>query len=105
MAGMARTFPLFVGIKGHVIALDRATGQEMWRTPLKGRDFVSVSVQDAVYAATKGEIFCLDPGSGAIRWHNPLKGMGLGLVSIAGDVTAAAEITGRRAAAAAAAAS
>jgi outer membrane protein assembly factor BamB len=104
MRGMARTPPLYLGIKGHVVALDRRTGDEVWRTHLKGGDFVSVTVQDAVYAATKGEIFCLEPDTGEIRWRNPLKGMGLGLVSMGGDTTPAAELTARHAAAAAAAA-
>ncbi|HEV3199168.1 MAG TPA: PQQ-binding-like beta-propeller repeat protein [Bryobacteraceae bacterium] len=74
---------VFIGIKGTVVALDRATGQEVWRTTLKG-DFVNVVLQDGdLYATAVGELFCLDPASGAIRWHNGLKGMGRGLITIA----------------------
>jgi hypothetical protein len=41
-----------------VIALDRATGAEIWRTPLKGLDFVSVVVADrGIFASTKGVLF------------------------------------------------
>ena len=37
---------LFVGIKGHVVALDRATGGELWRTKLEG---VRMKIHDFVY--------------------------------------------------------
>ena len=100
---MPRTSALYIGIRGHVVALDRSTGEELWKTPLKGREFVSVSGQGAVYAGTKGELFCLDPATGSIRWQNPLKGMGLGLISFGNETTASAELTARQAAAAAAA--
>jgi outer membrane protein assembly factor BamB len=75
---------LYLGIGGSVIALDRATGEEVWRTRLKGSDFVNVALVDGdLYAAARGELFCLDAGTGTVRWKNPLKGLGLGLVSIA----------------------
>ena len=75
---------VFIGIKGSVVALNRATGQQEWATHLKGSDFVNVVVQDgAVLASCYGEIFCLDPLTGASMWHNPLKGFGRGLATIA----------------------
>jgi outer membrane protein assembly factor BamB len=75
---------VFIGIAGSVLALDRATGEEVWRTSLKGSDFVNVVLEAGdLYATTKGEIFCLDAATGAIRWRNALKGLGLGLVTIA----------------------
>lgn len=75
---------IFVGIKGSVVALDRATGQQVWATHLKGADFVNVVIQGgSVLATCRGEIFCLDPLTGAGKWHNPLKGFGLGLATIA----------------------
>lgn len=81
---------IFIGIHGSVLALDPATGEQLWQTKLKGGQFVNVTVVDnTVYATTKGEIFALDPVSGEIRWHNPLTGLGLGLVSIAGSAQAA----------------
>jgi outer membrane protein assembly factor BamB len=74
---------VFIGIKGTVLALDRATGQEVWRTPLKG-DFVNVVLVDGdLYATASGELFCLDPATGHIRWQNGLKGLGRGLITIA----------------------
>ena len=75
---------VFIGIKGSVIALNRATGEQEWATHLKGSDFVNVVLQDeAVLASCYGEIFCLDPLTGNARWHNPLKGFGRGLAIIA----------------------
>ena len=75
---------IFIGIKGSVVALNRATGQQVWATRLKGSDFVNVVLQDgAVLACCHGEIFCLDPLTGNGLWHNPLKGFGTGLAIIA----------------------
>lgn len=94
---------VFVGVGGHVAALDRATGIEIWRTKVKGGDFVNVTVDgENLYATTQGEIFCLDRSSGEVRWHNKLKGLGLGLVTVAGGspVPAMAEKRRRDAAAA-----
>jgi len=77
---------VLIGIKGSVIALNRATGQQVWATHLKGSDFVNVVLQDgAVLASCRGEIFCLDPLTGDALWHNPLKGFGMGLATIATD--------------------
>lgn len=82
---------LYVGIKGHVLALDRATGAEVWRTKLEGlrmraSDFVHLSLDDdQLYAATSGELYCLDRRTGMVRWHNQLTGLGTGLVSMVSD--------------------
>ena len=81
---MAQTSFIFIGIAGNILALDRSTGREVWRTVLKGRDFVNVVVQDGdLYATAKGELFCLDSATGKIRWQNPLQGLGRGLITIA----------------------
>ncbi|HRT55309.1 MAG TPA: PQQ-binding-like beta-propeller repeat protein [Candidatus Paceibacterota bacterium] len=75
---------LFIGIKGSVIALDRATGRQVWATHLKGWGFVNLLVHDdTVYALCNGEIFCLDPLTGNGLWHNPLRGFGTGLATMA----------------------
>ena len=77
---------IFVGIKGAVVALNRATGQQVWATNLKGIDLVNVIVENGVVlAACHGEVFCLDPLTGNGIWHNPLRGFGIGLATIAGD--------------------
>jgi outer membrane protein assembly factor BamB len=81
---MSQSGRLFIGIQGYVLALDRATGQELWRTKLKGYEFVNVVLQDGdIYATAQGELYSLDSATGEIRWHNPLKGLGRGMVSIA----------------------
>ena len=83
---MAQSKVIYLGVKGCAMALDSATGLQLWSTTLKGSDFVNVALDGGnLYAATRGEIFCLDPKSGSILWHNPLKGYGWGLVSIAGE--------------------
>ena len=64
---------VFIGIKGSVVALNRATGQQVWATHLRGADFVNVVLQDgAVLASCHGEVFSLDPLTGIGMWHNPL---------------------------------
>ena len=83
---MAASSLLYIGIKGCVIALDRSTGAEVWRTKLTGPDFVNVAVDGTkIFAATHGEIFCLNSTSGEVVWRNPLKGLGYGLASIGLD--------------------
>lgn len=77
---------VFVGIKGTVLALERATGEEVWRTPLAGADFVNVALEEGMlFASARGELFALDPPTGKILWHNPLKGLGRGLLTLAGS--------------------
>ena len=94
---MAQNGLIHVGIKGTVLALDRATGEEIWRSALKGSDFVNVVLQETeLLASTQGEIFCLDPATGHIRWHNKLTGLGRGLVTIAAPGNQAAVITGEK---------
>ena len=52
---------IYIGIKNAVLALDDQTGVEMWRTPLRGADFVSVLWDgQALLAANSGEIWRLD---------------------------------------------
>jgi outer membrane protein assembly factor BamB len=81
---MAQGNTLFIGIKGTVLALDRVSGQEIWRTDLLRSEFVNLVLQDGdLYAATAGELYCLDPATGRTRWHNQLKGLGRGLIAIA----------------------
>lgn len=82
MAGLRKDC-VYLGIRGHVVAIDSGTGKELWRTKLKGGDFVTVGHDGVrVYGATKGELYALDPHTGTVVWCNKLKGLGLGLVSI-----------------------
>jgi len=91
---MTSNRPIFIGLNGCVLALDRATGSEIWRTRLPGAgDFVNVALEDGdLIAGAKGRLFCLDAATGEIRWENGLKGLGFGLITIAGSGGQAAVI-------------
>jgi len=96
---------LFIGLGGHIVAVDVASGSEIWRTRLKGADVVTVCVSgNRVLGGTKGELFCVDPTTGDILWHNRLKGLGTGILAFAssGDEVVAAAKAAQEAAAAAA---
>jgi outer membrane protein assembly factor BamB len=102
---------VFVGIRGALVALDRTTGTERWRTRLKGQQPILFTLDGpGLYATANGEAFCLDAATGAVLWNNPLKGLGLGLATIAlgamppEQVQALAAIRARQAQAAAGAA-
>ena len=76
-AMQANTRTIFIGIKGTVLALDRATGEELWRTPLKGGDIVNLVLDGGnLLASARGEVDCLDPNTSDIRWNNPLRRLG-----------------------------
>ena len=80
---------LFLGLNSNVVALDKRTGNEVWRVLLKGgmssgHSFVTLLVEgDMIYAHTKGEAFGIDAISGRILWQNGLRGLGFGLASLA----------------------
>ena len=83
MKGLMNKRLVFLGVKGTAVALDRDSGQEVWRTGLKGSDFVNLVLDGGdLFATARGEVYCLDPASGRVRWKNPLRGMGWGLVTI-----------------------
>ena len=80
---------VFVGIGRSVVALNRASGEQVWATRLKGYDFVNVLLDGGrIFATCCGEIFCLDPLTGDVLWHNRLKGFGTGLATIATEAGA-----------------
>lgn len=98
---------LFLGIGGHVVALDWASGSERWRRKLRSlAGFSSVALTPAgLLASAVGEVWCLRPVSGEVLWQNRLKGLGQGFVAVAGNDAAlamAAHAAARRHAAAAA---
>lgn len=84
---------LVIGTNGCVAAIDKGSGQELWRTKLGTGFFsattyedVSVIMEDAtVFAGCNGHLFALDLSSGRILWHNELKGLGHNDVSMALD--------------------
>jgi len=99
--------PLYIGIKGHVVAIDRATGGEIWRRHLAGASYVTIrSDAGGLYAGTRGALYCLDRTTGSVLWTNTLNGLGYNLIAFSGsDATAAVADMARKQAAAAAAAS
>jgi outer membrane protein assembly factor BamB len=101
--------PIYIGIRGHVVAVDRATGSEVWRTHLTGSSYVTVQVDGGgLYAGTNGKLYCLDRATGSIVWTNGLSGLGYNLITFSGTAATAAiseQIAQRQAAAAAAASS
>jgi outer membrane protein assembly factor BamB len=82
---------LYVGVKAHVVAVDKTTGKTLWQTKLKGGmasgdHFVSLLVQgDRLFAHTCGELFCLDRATGAILWKNELPGLGHDIATLASE--------------------
>ena len=88
----ARASLVYVGIKAHVVALDRKSGAEVWRTALPAKYKSAASLvnvvrdADGLFATCAGEIFALDPRSGDLLWHDALKGLGSGLTTIATDM-------------------
>lgn len=98
---------LIVGVGSHAVAIDPASGTELWRTKLKSSSFITVhTLGDRVFCGAGGELFCLDAASGGILWRNRLKGLGMGLVSFtsSGATVSAAALRAQQAAAAGAAA-
>lgn len=78
---------IFLGIKGHVVCLDKQTGEEQWRRKIKidwGKPTIVVfSEQLFIYLA--GVLICMRPSDGEILWENHLKGLGTGTCTIAID--------------------
>jgi outer membrane protein assembly factor BamB len=75
---------IFTGMGGRVVAINRLSGEVIWKKHLSGSGFVTV-IADAttVYAQTGGKLFALNPLSGDIVWTNGLPGCGYGLGCLA----------------------
>jgi len=86
---------LFVGVKGHVAAIDKLDGSVLWKTQLTGamsmgHRFVTVLVEgERVYAHCHGELFCLDASTGKQLWNNKLEGLGYDIATLAVEGKAA----------------
>ena len=78
---------LFIGIKGHVICLNKETGKSIWTTKLKSLSNITNIHFDGsyIFACVKGYLYCLNPDDGSINWENPLNGLGSGPCIIASD--------------------
>jgi outer membrane protein assembly factor BamB len=102
---------VFIGINGIVVALDRETGDEVWKwQPSTRMGFVSLVVDgDRLVVSDNGYIYCLEAMTGRQLWHNPLTGYGTGIAIVATaasssgqPVSAAAALAAQQAAASAA---
>jgi len=100
---------LFVGLNSRVAALDRQTGEIVWKwkSPKGRSSHVAVLLDgDRLMVSVQGYTYCLDTASGEQIWTNPLEGFGLGVPSLAsihgnsGSAAAAAIIAQQQAAAA-----
>jgi outer membrane protein assembly factor BamB len=74
---------VYIGVKGKVVAYDKYTGEELWRTHLRGSNFVSICVDDDIIIAhSEGHLFGLNKSNGEKKWENKMQGLGYGLASI-----------------------
>ncbi len=79
---------LYLGIKGHVVCLEKKTGKELWKTKLKGMSLTNVIYDNKnIYAYANGHLFCLDADFGKVLWKNTLSGYGYGSCIFATDVS------------------
>lgn len=77
---------LFLGIKGHVLCLNKETGKELWRTKMISANITNILYEgDFVFAYASGHFFCLNSSDGNIIWENGLNGMGYGSCIIASE--------------------
>jgi len=76
---------LFVGFNRRVAALDKETGEVVWRWKAPhGTGFVTLLVEnERVYASVNGYTYCLDAPTGAQLWYNELGGFGTGVACLA----------------------
>ena len=75
---------LVVGTMGYVAAMDVDTGEELWRTSLKGYGIVTVLwCDDRLFAASQGRLYRLNPANGDVMWRNDLSGLGYEPVNLA----------------------
>jgi len=78
---------VFVGLNGKVVALNRDTGDEVWKwepTTRGHQGFVALVVDgDRLVVSDNGYIYCLEATTGRQLWHNPLTGYGTGIAVVA----------------------
>ncbi len=83
---------VFASFNSRVVALDRETGELIWKwkSP-KGSGLPVILLDgDRLIVSVQGYMYCLDPTTGAEMWQNPLKGLGVGtpcLTSARGNTT------------------
>lgn len=104
---------MYLATRRHVVALDAASGEEVWRTKLPHGDSIgamSLLVRgDRVFVGGCGHVHCLRAATGEVVWSNDLPKLGYQTVILAmrgaGDSVATVLASAAAAQAAAAAAS
>lgn len=77
---------LFIGTQGHVTAVSKEDGSDVWCTSLPKTGFrvVTLLFEDGVlFAGSNGSVFGLDPNDGSILWSKPLHSLGVGHMVLA----------------------
>lgn len=74
---------IFIGLNGWVAAVDRDSGEILWKCDNLKSGYTTLLLDgDRLIASTNGYLYCLDPQTGRIVWSNPLKGMRTGVAHI-----------------------
>lgn len=83
--GRAASDLLLLATNGRVIALDRASGLEVWRCKLTGMGglVTLVAAGNRLFAGGSGRVHALDRASGEIQWTNGLPRLGYHFVTLA----------------------
>ncbi|HVU63341.1 MAG TPA: PQQ-binding-like beta-propeller repeat protein [Phycisphaerales bacterium] len=75
---------LFVAFNGRVIAVDRTTGEPVWRWQSRRGSYITLLPDgDALFVCANGYTWALDPRDGREIWYQPFKGEGSGIPSLA----------------------
>ncbi len=78
-----------IAMNGEIAALDRETGDELWRASIHGAGLgrVSILVRDGlVYAASEEErVVCLDEATGDKRWERETVAYGRATLALRAD--------------------
>ncbi len=76
---------VFVGFNSRVVALNRDTGDIVWKwISHRGNGYTTVLLDgDRLIVSVIGYTYCLDPLTGRQLWYNELKGLGTGVTSLA----------------------
>lgn len=70
---------LFLGTHGHVKAVRKDDGSDVWVVSLPGTGYEVVTLlyeDGTLFAGSNGKLFGLDPSDGSILWSNSLSGLG-----------------------------
>ena len=75
---------VFTGFNGRVAALDRQSGDIVWKwVAPKGSQFVSLLLDgDRLVVSVNGYMYGLNPLTGELLWHNDMPGFGMGVASL-----------------------